>query len=465
MEGPNGHGSAIITSLRSFDREEKKEYFIPILVTDSGYPPLTGTTTVRIVVADINDNKMKPGRKNIQVYKYQCVLICFHTDIKDQTPETDIGRIYVQDPDDWDLPDKKFYWLADEHHRFKVNEASGMITMKYNTPEGIYNLAFRVSDHRHSQNNVSATVTVTVKQIPVDAIISCGSVRISHLSDEDFIKKWNNMESKAERFKQALSEVLNTEKKNLDIFSVRQHRRTIPMLDIFFSVKDSRYDNPEKINGLLQVHKAKIERTTDLNLVVAGIHYCFIDKIKCQGPCIDRYRINSEPILVDANMTSLVGISVNITPECDSSIQNLATIDRCHENHCFNGGQCFQKGKFIRCSCPDGYEGPRCQQMGISFQGDGWAWFQAIHPQAENHISLEFLTNKDHGLLFYNGPLSSVIIDEVIMSDYIALELQDGKPRLLFHFGYSTTELFIKVKKKLNDGMWHQMDLFWNSEV
>ncbi|XP_049764500.1 neural-cadherin-like, partial [Schistocerca cancellata] len=374
-KGPNSHGSAIITSLRSFDREEKKEYFIPILVTDSGYPPLTGTTTVRIVIGDINDNKMKPGRKNIQVYKYQ-----------DQTPETDIGRIYVQDPDDWDLPDKKFYWLADEHHRFKVNEASGMITMKYNTPEGIYNLAFRVSDHRHSQNNVSATVTVTVKQIPVDAIISCGSVRISHLSDEDFIKEWNNMvnklqESKAERFKQALSEVLNTEKKNLDIFSVKQHRRTIPMLDIFFSVKDSRYDNPEKINGLLQVHKAE-------------------------------YYFHS----------------------------------------------------LSRCSCPDGYEGPRCQQMGISFQGGGWAWFQAIHPQAENHISLEFLTNKDHGLLFYNGPLSSVIIDEVIMSDYIALELQDGKPRLLLHFGYSTTELFIKVKKKLNDGMWHQMDLFWNSE-
>ncbi|XP_049835040.1 neural-cadherin-like [Schistocerca gregaria] len=436
QKGPNGHGSAIISSLRSFDREQQKEYLVPVLVIDSGYPPLTGTSTVKIIIGDINDNKMKFGRKNILVYKY-----------KDQTPETDIGRVYVEDPDDWDLPDKKFFWNTHEHHRFRINEASGMITMKCNTPDGMYNLVFRVQDHKHKQNNVSAIVTVTVKHISHDAIINSGSLRISNLSDEDFIKEWNYMvifmeESKAEQLKTVLSEVLNTQRESVDIFSVNGHRSFPPVLDIFFT----------------------IERKTKLDLIMAGIHYCFIDKINCQDLCIDSYRIGNHPVLVDANTTSLAGISVVITAKCNSATQNFAAANTCNEKHCYNGGYCIKEKSSVSCACPSGYKGPRCQQTVRSFQGSGWAWFQSIQPQAENHISVEFLTYKEDGLLFYNGPLSPVIIDGVTISDYIALELKSGEPRLLFHLAHYTTEIFIKVKKKLNDGMWHQIDLFWGSE-
>ncbi|XP_049940791.1 neural-cadherin-like [Schistocerca serialis cubense] len=540
QKGPNGHGSAIISSLRSFDREQQKEYLVPVLVIDSGYPPLTGTSTVKIIIGDINDNKMKFGRKNILVYKY-----------KDQTPETDIGRIYIEDPDDWDLPDKKFFWNTHEHHRFRINEASGMITMKRNTPDGIYNLVFRVQDHKHKQNNVSAIVTVTVKHISHDAILNSGSLRISNLSDEDFIKEWNYMvifmeESKAEQLKTVLSEVLNAQRESVDIFSVNGHRSFPPVLDIFFTVRDKRYHSSEKINGLLQTlstlyqtylrksssvclipsmqkcasgsfknsnikqycrlnfitsfnsqvfhqslasfkfscelivfsneyrklnsvmnkkfYNVNIERKTKLDLIMAGIHYCFIDKINCQDLCIDSYRIGSHPVLVDANTTSLAGISVVITAKCNPATQNFAGANTCNEKHCYNGGYCIKEKSSVSCACPSGYEGPRCQQTVRSFQGSGWAWFQSIQPQAENHVSVEFLTYKEDGLLFYNGPLSPVIIDGVTISDYIALELKSGEPRLLFHLGHDTTEIFIKVKKKLNDGMWHQIDLFWGSE-
>jgi len=42
----------------------------------------------------------------------------------------------VYDLDDWDLPDKKFYWEGAEHPRFKLNEDSGMITMRHGTQDG-----------------------------------------------------------------------------------------------------------------------------------------------------------------------------------------------------------------------------------------------------------------------------------------------------------------------------------------
>ncbi|XP_049789535.1 neural-cadherin-like [Schistocerca nitens] len=344
-----------------------------------------------------------------------------------------------------------------------------MITMKRNTPDGIYDLVFRVQDHKHKQNNVSAIVTVTVKHISHDAILNSGSLRISNLSDEDFIKEWNYMvifmeESKAEQLKTVLSEVLNTKRESMDIFSVKGHRSFPPVLDVFFTVRDKRYHSSEKINGLLQVYKTKIERKTKLDLIMAGIHYCFIDKINCQDLCFDSYRIGSHPVLVDANTTSLAGISVVITAKCNSAPQNFSAANTCNEKQCYNGGYCIKEKSSVSCACPSGYEGPRCQQTVRSFQGSGWAWFQSIQPQAENHISVEFLTYKEDGLLFYNGPLSPVIIDGVTISDYIALELKSGEPRLLFHLGHYTTEIFIKVKKKLNDGMWHQIDLFWGSE-
>lgn len=71
----DGDGSAIISSLRSFDREFQKEYHIPIVITDSGQPPISGTSTVTVVIGDINDNDMKDGSKEIIVY---CQLVCFN---------------------------------------------------------------------------------------------------------------------------------------------------------------------------------------------------------------------------------------------------------------------------------------------------------------------------------------------------------------------------------------------------
>jgi len=82
----------------------------------------------------------------------------------------------------------------------------------------------------------------------------------------------------------------------------------------------------------------------------------------------------------------------------------------------------------------------------------------------ESHLSLEFITRKPDGLIIYNGPIVPPERDETLISDFIALELERGYPRLLIDFGSGTLELRVKTKKTLDDGEWHRIDLFWDTE-
>ena len=106
-----------------------------------------------------------------------------------------------------------------------------------------------------------------------------------------------------------------------------------------------------------------------------------------------------------------------------------------------------------------------------------------------SHLSFEFITRKSDGLLLYNGPIVPPEVDEVMVSgkivnpsnfyvfngismvtlnlptDFISVELERGIPRLLIDFGSGTLELKVKPKKTLDDGEWHRLDIFWNTEV
>jgi hypothetical protein len=126
---------ADLEALVTFDREEQKMYMIPIAISDSGSPPMTGTSTLTVEIGDVNDNAMKEGHSSIFVYNY-----------KGEAPDTTIGRVYVDDPDDWDLGDKVFAWKDGvQHNNFELDHDTGMITMLQGTSDNSFLLMFTVS--------------------------------------------------------------------------------------------------------------------------------------------------------------------------------------------------------------------------------------------------------------------------------------------------------------------------------
>lgn len=64
----HGNGSATLTALRRFDRERQKEFHLPVIMTDSGRPPMTVTNTLTVTIGDQNDNAHQAGEKDVYVH-------------------------------------------------------------------------------------------------------------------------------------------------------------------------------------------------------------------------------------------------------------------------------------------------------------------------------------------------------------------------------------------------------------
>lgn len=67
----HGNGSATLTALRRFDRERQSEFHLPVIMIDSGEPPMTATNTLTITIGDHNDNAHQAGEKDVYVHSYK----------------------------------------------------------------------------------------------------------------------------------------------------------------------------------------------------------------------------------------------------------------------------------------------------------------------------------------------------------------------------------------------------------
>lgn len=409
-----------LVALDVYDREEQKEYFIPIMITDSGMPRMRNVSILHLIIGDVNDNPMKEGESKIFVYNY-----------KGEAPDTEIGRVYVEDPDDWDLPDKTFEWKDDmPDHRFELRD--GMITLREGTPPGEYELYFHVTEESLAvpKHSVQAKVTVTVKEIPEEAVDKSGSVRLYGITAEDFIKskrQANGAEiSLKDQFRNSLARILNATIENVDVFTVLKNDNA-SVLDVRFSAHGSPYYEAERLNGKVLLHQHQLEKELGIKILMVNIDECLIERSKCQAACTNVLHKSSVPLLVYTNTTSFVGVNAFIQAECTCAAPPRPV--------CLNGGT--QLNDF--CECLEGFEGPHCEIISVGFNGNGYAMYPSINPCDSMKITLDVIPNTDHGLIMYIGPINYNPLLPV--SDYLSLELINGYPVLNVDYGTGTTHV------------------------
>ncbi|XP_061941951.1 DE-cadherin isoform X2 [Apis cerana] len=427
-----------------FNREERKSYDIPIAITDSGTPPMTGTSTLTVIIGDENDNPMSEGSSSIFVYNY-----------KGEAPKTEIGRVYVNDPDDWDLPDKHFAW-ASTHEGFYLNQDTGMITLLPGISNDTFVLKFIVTEHSTyiPRHQVNAYVNVTVKELPEEAVERSGSVRFFGMTAHDFVAPDEESGvSKKEIFQERIADMLNTSVENVDVFTVLHspHHNNESLLDVRFSAHGSPYYAPEKLNTILAQHAKEIERELKTDILLVNIDECLFEKQYCNNSCRSYLNASTVPYPVYTNTSTFVGVRAIVDPQCTCHVYEPIV--------CLNGGTPLAD----RCECPPGLEGPRCELLGIGFHGDGWVIMPPPGQACDDsHLGLEITPHMDNGLVFYFGPMT--YSPKMKIQDFMALELQQGYAVLYMDYGTGTVRLDQR-HIKLTDGKSHKIDIYFTKNA
>ncbi|KAK3581134.1 hypothetical protein CHS0354_033929 [Potamilus streckersoni] len=470
-EGDNKNGTGTVTALKTFYRVEQKYYYLPIIMSDmrgkNSPLALTGTNTLTIEIGDKNDHQHKEGHKDIFIYKY---------DFKNAEDYIAIGNVYVEDPDDWDVVDKYFFFVGPSSMAkyFSVQKNDGLILMKKQTPAGVYEFTAKVWDFVvFNKYNVTGTVKVTVKEITDEAVFNSGSVRLEGITAEKFVERplMKNAagindgygQSKYEKFREKLALKLGVPTANVAIFSVMNNGK---YTDVRFSAHGSPWYQPSRLNGILIVNKDEFKNDVGINIAMVNIDEC-LQEICESGGCANILVVGDSPNYVNTNGTSFIGVSTSVQPECQCLAQNFTSPIKCEPGYCYNGGNCYKDDwGGVKCTCPKVFDGPRCQMTRHSFSG-GYTLFAPLEQCEESVTSIEFLTkpSRPNGLLFYNGPVEELKMNDP--EDYISLELVDGYPRLLINHGSGELELKLDgrdrhnnvIMQRLNDGRWHHIDI------
>ncbi|XP_062393955.1 neural-cadherin [Sardina pilchardus] len=441
------NGSALLTALRTFDREQQKQYLLPVLMIDSGSPPMSSTSTLTVVIGDRNDHPHVAGHTEFIVYSYEGSL-----------PTTVLGQVQSPDLDDWS--EKVYQFEGKPPRSFSLNRNTGQLSIREGTPPGAYSLQVRVSDK--TWPDVTSSAEVTVLDLKDDAVRNAGSLKLSNLTVEEFFRVGRGQESCYTRLRRLLAEVLQTEAECVYVFSVANGSSShdnLQQLNVWFAAHGSPYYKTEKLHGYVATHKVKLESALGVGISQVGVDECAYTDCGPTGGCSSRVTFSETPRVLSYGNTSLVSISATATAQCGCQAReslHLACASYPH-NPCLNGGSCIDSELGYRCKCPPMFDGPECQQTKHSFHGHGYAWFPPIRPCFQSHIALEFITEAPNGLLLYNGPLAAPQAGD--FEDFIALELKNGVPSLSVNHGSGTLTLQLPPRATVTDRRWHRLDI------
>ncbi|RNA38220.1 neural-cadherin isoform X7 [Brachionus plicatilis] len=517
----NGDNHANVFSLSQFDREGKDCAFghgnhgnnqgqlkdeyeienqckvirVPVLMRDSGRPPLSGINYLRVTIGDVNDNLHYSGIKKIVVYDYKGSV---------SKRVNMIGNVYAEDKDDWDASDKQFKFvphtddlirtyfdLVENVNDLKYSEhfsLPGSIILKAGVPPGDYQFTVSVTDlTRPKYEAQMATVFVSVKKLSEDLVKNSGSFRLSGISVERYVETRYSRDGKSflSRIQSYLAQdVFNlASDDNLIFFSLMTHgHKSADTVDFRYSAHGSPVFTTQKLNGLLAHHRKHFEHFllqlhTNIRLTTIGIDECAESERKCKDSgCHTRTIYSNRPSLVNANATSFVGVHAVERHECACkslqgySFESMIGRSCSDANYCLNGGMCIKSGSVQKCQCPRGFDGPRCQKTMRSFNSSGgFAWLPSL-PQCQHlALSFEFITSNSQGMLFYNGPINShqqgsgPADPTRYQQDFIALQMDRG--RLVFQIKqglHAKTHSYLlnNHNRTLNDENWHRVDIY-----
>ena len=135
----------------------------------------------------------------------------------------------------------------------------------------------------------------------------------------------------------------------------------------------------------------------------------------------------------------------------------------CDMIQCRNGGTCLTlPGSGFGCQCQEGFDGPNCELVGISFTTEtSYRAFPSLELRGQGTIKFEFSTLDSEGLLLYNTQLQAGG-----SHDYITVEVSRGQ--LVVGVSHGKEKASAAVTSSVvtvNDGQWHTVTVQTSGNV
>lgn len=417
----------VLISLISLDREQQKEYVIPIIVRNKKNLLDKIVKEIHLIVGDVNDNKMKEGESSIKLLKMEGT----------EMPEMDIGRVFVNDLDDDDLIDKVFRW---SNHvpvsPYNLDENTGMLKISANandsqTLNGDYELKFTVIDKSPKyDHSVDAIVNISVRTISEEAVSKSVSIRFHGIKVEQFIKVTlkGNLNS-IEVLRNLIVDLFETTPESIEIITISQKSFEPLLMDIRFYVKNNEsgnYYEPEFINIKLFENRNRIENIMEHKIQMINIDECAAS-MHCNTSCYNEIVILPNYIPLITNQTSFYGINSYVKAQCG----------------------CETLGQLISFN----------ESTVIEFKGNGYAVYSSISYCDTMNISLVINSYINSGIILYIGPMNS---DEREFGDFMELKLENDLLILTLKFGSVSIQMgdFLLPRKKN-----HSIEINYNNNA
>ncbi|XP_046896500.1 protocadherin Fat 4 [Hypomesus transpacificus] len=498
--------AGLLTTSREIDREQISDFYLSVVIKDSGIPQMSSTGTVHVKVNDQNDNPSEPRSVEIYVHYFGNVF-----------PGGSLGIVKPQDPDIED----SFHcsMTAAAPSLFSIPTGSCDLTSKARSADGTFELTVRSSDGVHG--TVSNTVRILFMGFTNATVDNSILIRLQTPGVQNFLT--NHYLS---FLRIANSQLAGLGTGVLLYGAFEMNNETFLMAAV--KRGHGQYVNPSGVATFFQSIKDILHRQSGVRIDSVDHDPCTRNPCQNGGSCKRRLSVGpdmkiqeSVPVILVSNHPlqpyachcrpgysgalcetdideclpspchnggtchNLVGGFSCSCPDgftgmaCERDIneclsnpckngalcQNFpggfnclcksgfagktcdSLINHCECNPCFNGGSCQNRVDGYYCHCLFGVFGKHCELNSYGFEDLSYMEFPSLDPN-NNYIYIKFATLKSNALLMYTHDNQTG--DK---AEFLALEIFEGRMRFSFNLGSGTYKLMTMIK--VSDGQFH----------
>lgn len=498
--------SGELSTSREIDREQTGDFYLPVLIRDSGVPQMSSTGTVHVRVNDQNDNPSEPRSVEIHVHYFGTMFT-----------GGPLGDVRPRDPD---IQDRFHCSLVPPSSAlFSVPAGTCTLHSKARSADGTFELTVRSSDGVHG--SVSNTVRVvftgfTNATVDNSVLIRLRSTSVSRFLSDHYLSflRVANSQLAGLGTSVLLYGTFQLQNQTLVTAAVRRGQ--------------GQYVSPSGVATFFQSITDVVSRQSGLQIDAVDHDPCTRNPCQNGGSCRRRLAVgmdlqteDSVPVILVSNRPlqpyvcscrpgytgplcqtdvdecqpapchnggtchNLVGrFSCSCSPgftgtACERDVNECLSnpckngapcsnfpggfsclckagftgptcdsiINHCTCNVCFNGGTCENRQDGPVCYCPFGVSGKHCELTSLGFQELSFLEFPSLDPN-NNYIYIRFSTLQNQALLLYNHDNQTGD-----RAEFLALQVLDGRVCFSFNLGSRTFSLTTSVP--VSDGLFH----------